>query len=123
MGKRNCISEPEKISKIGQNIKKARISVGLKQNEMAQKIGVSPNFLCMLETGKRSPSLYILRKISFIAGMSMDELLGDKDQEEGLGGGYDDDINSYIRQLRENYHPDEIRRALKFARERLENGE
>ena len=121
MGKKRCITDPEKAALIGHNIKEARKGLGLKQNEMAEKLGVSQNFLYMLEYGKRSPSLYMIRKIAFLSGMSVDELLGDKECGFGEEVDYDDsDIGSDIRQLRESYEPEEIRMALKFARERLE---
>lgn len=112
--------DPETTVLVGRNIKNARKSVGLRQNEMAEKLGISQNFLCMLETGKRSPSLYMLQKIAIMAGMSVDELLGNRNS----GGDYfpvdDMDLDLDIRQLRESYQPEEIRMALKFARRHLE---
>ena len=38
---------------IGSRMKKLREHRGVKQNFMAKKLGISPNYLCELEAGKR----------------------------------------------------------------------
>lgn len=48
----------------GQVIKILRIASGLKQKDLAEKVGVKPHYLSLVETGKRDPSLNIVRSIA-----------------------------------------------------------
>lgn len=48
------------------------------RNELAKQLGVTYQMLFMLETGKREPSVNILKKFSEISGMTIDELLEDE---------------------------------------------
>lgn len=53
------------MNKLGLNVKIARIKKGLKQYELAQKIGVSRYYLSALENGKvNRPSIEIMKAIS-----------------------------------------------------------
>jgi putative transcriptional regulator len=53
------------VNKLGLNVKIARIKKGLKQYELAQKIGVSRYYLSALENGKvNRPSIEIMKAIS-----------------------------------------------------------
>ncbi len=49
---------------LGQSIKLMRSSVGVRQHQLAEKLGVSANYISMLESGKREPSISFLRKLS-----------------------------------------------------------
>ncbi len=49
---------------LGQSIKLMRSSAGVKQHQLAEKLGVSANYISMLESGKREPSISFLRKLS-----------------------------------------------------------
>lgn len=49
---------------IGKNIKIFRINAGLKQKDLAAKIGVKESYLSTIESGKKEPSLTLLKKIS-----------------------------------------------------------
>ncbi len=51
---------------IGEKIKNLRESEGLTQEEVAEKVGVSKEFISMVESGKRNPSLEVLSKIASI---------------------------------------------------------
>ena len=66
---------------IGQNIFTARKSAGLKQKELAEKLGLTPTALNYYEKGKRMPSIEILKQISSILNVGMDYLLGLESQE------------------------------------------
>lgn len=48
----------------GERIKQARKQAGLRQNELARRIEVSPPTLSQVENSKRQPSLELLRRIS-----------------------------------------------------------
>jgi transcriptional regulator with XRE-family HTH domain len=45
-------------------IKLFRVSAGLTQQEVARALGVTPNFVSMIERGKREPTLKYLRSFS-----------------------------------------------------------
>jgi 8-oxo-dGTP diphosphatase len=72
-------------SQVSLNIKRARISTGLSQKELAKKLGVSDKTVSAYETGRAVPPTSVLTKISTITGKSLSELLGlkknDKDNE------------------------------------------
>ena len=49
---------------IGKNLKLLRIAAGLKQKDLARRLGVSPNYLSMVENDKREPSMSLLKDLS-----------------------------------------------------------
>ena len=52
------------LKKTSANIKKYRLKSGLTQEEFAEKIDISCRYYQKLESGKYSPSLFTLYKIS-----------------------------------------------------------
>lgn len=56
-----------------------REELGLKQKEMAAKLGLPPNTYNGYETGKRTPPLDVISQISNILGITTDYLLGVSD--------------------------------------------
>ena len=64
----------ESIS-IGANIKKYRTEKGIKQSELAEKTGVSANYIGILERGGKAPSLAMLVDIANTLGVTADMLL------------------------------------------------
>ena len=73
--------EADSEMKIGSKIKKLRKKKNLSQEELAKSIGVNPNHLSKLETGKYLPSIAVLKKITEILEVSADYLLSDSDEE------------------------------------------
>ena len=63
------------IASIGANIKKYRTEKGIKQNELAEKTGVSANYIGILERGDKAPSLAMLVDIANTLGVTADMLL------------------------------------------------
>ena len=58
-------------------IKKLRTDRGLTQEQVAQKAGVTKNYITMLETGARkTPSLPVLKRLAKALGAPVTELLG-----------------------------------------------
>lgn len=49
---------------IGKGIKFVRVASGLRQGQMAQRLGITQNYLSLLENNKAEPSLALLKKIS-----------------------------------------------------------
>lgn len=60
---------------LGQRIAKRRIQTGIRQNTLADKIGISNNYLSSIERGKEKPSLEIIVKICNVLGVTPDYLL------------------------------------------------
>lgn len=56
--------------------KELRLSVGLSQDEMAKKLGVSRSTIGMYETGARKPDSEMLEKIADMFNIDIDYLLG-----------------------------------------------
>lgn len=59
---------------IADKIKQYRIAAGLTQAEMAQSLEASQNTISQYETGKRTPTIKNLIKISVLLGCSVDDL-------------------------------------------------
>ena len=49
---------------IGRSIKFVRVAAGIKQGKMAERLGISQNYLSLLENNKAEPSLSLLRRIA-----------------------------------------------------------
>ena len=64
---------------IGNRIKQLREEKGIKQEELANKISVSPSAIGMYETNKREPNNEITLKIANFFCVSTDYLLGKTD--------------------------------------------
>ncbi|HIT24008.1 MAG TPA: helix-turn-helix transcriptional regulator [Candidatus Faecimonas intestinavium] len=80
-------------SKIGLRIAEARVKHDLTQEELAEKIGKTSQFISNIETGKRKPSLSTLLNIAKVLNLSLDYLIYDNDIEEKIR----DDI--YMKQI------------------------
>ncbi len=61
---------------IGKRLKEIRLSKGISQQALADKIGVSKVSVCGYENSKRIPSLPIVIKLAEVFDISIDELLG-----------------------------------------------
>jgi len=60
---------------IGQEIRRARKAIGLKQVELARKTNLKPSTICDFEAGRSKPSADSLKKIAEALGVSVDSLL------------------------------------------------
>ena len=61
---------------IGNRIKLLREELGLKQDELAKALNISPSSIGMYETNKREPNNEITIKLADFFGVSTDYLLG-----------------------------------------------
>ena len=64
-----------KTTMIGLNLKKTREKNGFTQGDVAKKLGVSRQAVCMWESGKREVSVSKLIEIADIFNMSIDEIV------------------------------------------------
>lgn len=62
-------------SQIGDNLKKARLKVGLTQNEVAEKAGINVNHYARLERGEVTASLRTLKNLLKILKVKSKDVL------------------------------------------------
>ncbi len=62
-------------SEIGDRIRKHRKDLGYTQAVLAEKVELSTEYICEIETGRKNASLFALTCISDVIGVSLDELL------------------------------------------------
>lgn len=69
--------EPKEQLKIdvGERICKRREELHLSRDSLAEKAEISVPFLCDIENGKKSPSLYVFQKLAESLDMSADRLI------------------------------------------------
>jgi len=58
-------------------LRRARAETGKKQYEVAKALGISSNFLSLLENGRREPSVAVLRKAAKYYGMRLEVGFGE----------------------------------------------
>ena len=66
------------------DVRQARQRVGISQKDLARKVGITQAFLSEVETGTKSPSLLTAAKLARALGCTIDELLGEKKDHDGL---------------------------------------
>ena len=66
-----------KLDSIGKIIREYRLSRKLRQEDLAEKTGLSPNYIGMVERGEKIPSLETFICIANTLGVSADMLLTD----------------------------------------------
>ncbi|WP_083262908.1 helix-turn-helix domain-containing protein [Merdimonas faecis] len=62
---------------IGKRIKASRISAGLTQERLAEKVGISSTYLSAIECSVKEPKLSTFVRIANAIGASADDLLAD----------------------------------------------
>ncbi len=79
---------------LGRRVKKLRKEQGIKQTELADALGISYQYMSMIETGKRQLSLSLLVDLANRLGATTDELLyGSLDS---LNKKYDQDMQDIM---------------------------
>ncbi len=68
---------------LGSNIRKHRKRRGVTLRDCAKKVGVSASFLSQVETGRVSPSISTLKKISDALNTTIAILIGKSEEDEG----------------------------------------
>ena len=67
---------------LGKKIADARRQMGLTQNALATRVGVTAQAVSKWETGRSCPDISILDEIADILGISLFELLGMEEREK-----------------------------------------
>lgn len=71
----NADGPAEPIVGIGQQLREARLAVGVSVRELARRVDVSASFISQLELGKTMPSVGTLYSIASELGVSLDTLM------------------------------------------------
>lgn len=66
-----------KLDTIGKNIRKFRLAKKLRQEDLAERTGLTANYIGMVERGEKIPSLETFIKILNVLGVSGDMVLAD----------------------------------------------
>lgn len=72
----------EKIGIFRRKVKAYRKKRKMKQNELEELIGVSRSYVSALETGKKTPSLYLFLRFSEVMELTPNELLDIREVQE-----------------------------------------
>lgn len=67
--------QAEPIVSIGQQLRAARLAMGISLRQMARRVDVSASFISQLELGKTMPSVGTLYSIASELGVSLDDLM------------------------------------------------
>lgn len=68
---------------LGRRVKLARVACGLQQTELAAAAGLrSASYISMLERGKRTPSMRVLRRLADVLGVTTQHLIHGTDPPE-----------------------------------------
>ena len=62
---------------VGKTIRRLRSDIELSQQELAARASVTPSFMSLLESGKRQPSLKVLRRLAEALEVPEEVLLWD----------------------------------------------
>lgn len=99
---------------LGTRIKLLREELGLKQEDLAKKLSVSPSAIGMYERNLREPNNELILKIANFFNVSVDYLLGKSDIRNPEK---DDDFRFAYHKETEGMTDEEIKDALNFYKE------
>jgi transcriptional regulator with XRE-family HTH domain len=60
---------------LGEELRKARLSAGFSQEELAFKAGISRNYVSLLELGQKSPTLQVLLRLCKSLGVKASNIV------------------------------------------------
>ena len=63
--------------RFGRKVKELRKSINISQNELAERVGVSKDYIGLIERGLRSPSLQVIERIANSLGVAIKSLFDD----------------------------------------------
>ena len=72
--------EINEISNIGSKIRKERRTRGFSQSELSKKLDISPSYLNLLESGRRTITVPLLIKVGNELGLSLKDLTLESNQ-------------------------------------------
>jgi transcriptional regulator with XRE-family HTH domain len=71
----------------GRQVRRRREAAGLSQEELAERTGVSRNYVGMIERGETNPTLLVLHNLATALGLAMSTLIRELEADLGASGG------------------------------------
>lgn len=65
----------DEAKKLGENLKKIRLSKGITQISIAKTLGVDRSFVSNIENGKTNPTLSTISSLAKVLGVTVSELM------------------------------------------------
>lgn len=87
--------------RFGARLRAGRRALGMSQEELAQKAGLSANYIGLIERGVKQPTLDSLARIAAAVQLSVGNLLGEGDE----GDDWLDEVRSVARTVPTNLKP------------------
>lgn len=101
---------------IGKGLRFIRVAAGLQQKDLAQRLGISQNYLSLLENNKAEPSLSLLRKVSDEFDIPTSFLLW---EENAVDKEVNPEIREHYERLRQLIHELQQMRVDRKQNERV----
>ncbi len=74
-GKDSVFDDRELLARLGRFVRVVRVSRGVTQRELAQRVGKSQNLVWLVESGKKDPGIVLLKNIADALNMPLDYFL------------------------------------------------
>lgn len=104
---------------IGDRVKKIRKEKRMSLSELAEKAGVAKSYLSSLERNLQSnPSIQFLEKISSVLGVSIDVLIHDQTDIDGLDPEW---VSILEEAMHSGVSKEQFREFIEFNKWRLQN--
>jgi transcriptional regulator with XRE-family HTH domain len=84
---------------LGKAIKLVRTAAGMRQGAVAKQVGVSANYLSLIENGKREPSVSFLRKLASALGVPVGIFFWQEGDSTKPGGPQLDTLRELLTRL------------------------
>jgi len=109
---------------LAQNIKKYRQKLGISQSELAEKAGISTNFMGMIEQKRKFAAPEVLDRIAAALEIETSELFMDKltapEEIERVYQKIGKNIDQIIQESMEKYYQDTVKNIEKVVSESIE---
>ena len=67
-------------TRFGREVRRRRRALGMTLDQFAEEAELSPNYLGSIENGQRDPSLSTVQRLADAFGVSIGELVGDREE-------------------------------------------
>jgi transcriptional regulator with XRE-family HTH domain len=99
------------VRHLGNKVREARSRLGLSQRQLAERAGLSPGMLCLIERGETNPSVQSLLGLAEALGLSLASFFDDQPEQATTG----EDTPGSSSSRRRMVLPAEMRPVLELA--------
>ena len=75
--------EPPIAAAFGAVLRERREAVGISQEQLADRAGLHRTYISLIERGKRTASIEVVRKVSTALGLTMTDLINATEKRRG----------------------------------------